>query len=113
MTAIQGFVCRACGTRIYPRHARCPSCGAREFDSVPIMGKGKLLTFTRVHMLSLAFTDRFITLGIVEYDDGLRALGRIAVDEPQIGMDLEAEIGTVRMQDGEEIKGLCFREALG
>lgn len=113
MADIEAFACRACGTKTYPRHARCPSCGAREFDPVPIAGTAKLLTFTRVHMLSLAFTERFITLGIVEYDDGLRALGRISVDEPRIGMDLEAELGTVRMEDGEEIKGLCFKTASG
>ena len=69
-----------------------------------------MLTFTRVHMLSLAYTDRFITLGIVEFDDGTRALGRLDVDEPRIGMKVRAEIAAVGKQDYEEVKGFRFSE---
>jgi uncharacterized OB-fold protein len=111
MNPIEGFICKACGYKAYPRHARCPSCGKREFDTAPLEGAAKLLTFTRVHMLSLAYTERFITLGIVEFANGFRALGRLHVDEPRIGMKLKTEIGPVRHEDGEVVTGLCFREA--
>ncbi|MFH1221085.1 MAG: hypothetical protein V1694_11625 [Candidatus Eisenbacteria bacterium] len=108
MNDINGFVCKACSHKTYPRHARCPSCGKREFDLVPLGQSATLLTFTRVHMLSLAFTERFITLGIVQFDSGFRALGRLLVSEPRVGMKLKAEIGTVRDDDGEKVAGLCF-----
>jgi uncharacterized OB-fold protein len=111
MTPIEGFICKACGFKSYPRHARCPSCGKTEFDAAPLQGKAKLLTFTRVHMLSLAYTERFITLGIVEFDSGFRALGKLLVDEPRVGMKLKAEIGTVRAEGGDKVTGLCFRAA--
>jgi uncharacterized OB-fold protein len=111
MTTLEGFICKACGYKTYPRHARCPSCGKREFDTATLEGTAKLLTFTRVHMLSLAYTERFITLGIVEFGSGFKALGRLLVDEPKIGMKLKTEIGPVRVEDGDKVVGLCFREA--
>ena len=111
MTQIQGYICKACGYKAHPRHARCPSCGKREFNAVELEGTARLLTFTRVHMLSLAYTERFITLGIVEFGSGFKALGRLLVDEPRIGMKLKTEIGPVRVEDGEKVVGLCFREA--
>jgi uncharacterized OB-fold protein len=109
MTQIQGYICKACGFKTYPRHARCPSCGKREFNAVELEGTAKLLTFTRVHMLSLAYTERFITLGIVEFASGFRALGRLLVDEPRTGMKLKAEMGVVRDDGGEKTTGLTFR----
>lgn len=110
MSEVQGFICKSCKTRIYPRHRRCPSCGQEEFEAFTIGGRARLITFTRIYMLSLAFHERFITLGIAEFEDGLRALGKLLVDEPRIGMDLEATTGVVRTQDGIPIEGLCFKQ---
>jgi uncharacterized OB-fold protein len=110
MVEIEGYACESCGKMTYSMHARCPSCGGEKSRSVPLNGRATLLTFSKVHMLSLAFTERFITLGIVEFDNGCRALGRLLVDEPRIGMKLKAETGTVRKHGFETIKGLCFRE---
>jgi hypothetical protein len=109
MTEFMGFVCKSCGAKAYPRHARCPVCAKTDFDQVPLEGKATLLTFTRVHMLSLAYMERYITLGIVEFDNGFRALGRLHVAEPKIGMKLTAETGAVRSEDLETVEGLWFR----
>lgn len=109
MTDFIGYVCKTCGAKTYPRHARCPVCGTTAFDQVELKGKATLLTFTRVHMLSLAYMERYITLGIVEFDNGFRALGRLNVAEPKIGMKLTAEIGPVRSEDLETTEGLWFR----
>ena len=84
-------VCGACGRGSYPRHACCPSCGRRDFETRGFEGEATLLTFTHVHMLSLAYTDLFITLGIVQFPDGTRALGRLDVDRPEVGMKRRME----------------------
>jgi uncharacterized OB-fold protein len=110
VTQFVGYVCKACGAKSYPRHARCPACGKTEFSEKSLGGRATLLTFTRVHMLSLAYMERYITLGIVEFDNGFRALGRLQVDEPRIGMKLTADIGPVRSEDLETTEGLWFRE---
>jgi uncharacterized OB-fold protein len=104
-------VCGACGRGSYPRHACCPSCGRRDFETRGFEGEATLLTFTHVHMLSLAYTDLFITLGIVQFPDGTRALGRLDVDRPEVGMKLKAKIGIVRSDGLREIEGLRFARA--
>ena len=111
MNSISKSVCKSCGRAFYPFHARCPSCGGSGFDSRAIEGTAVLVTFTRVHMLSLAYTDRFITLGIAEFADGTRALGRLDVDEPEIGMKLGVTIGPVREEGYAVIEGLIFTRA--
>jgi uncharacterized OB-fold protein len=110
MTGFIGYICKACGAKTYPRHARCPVCGKMEFTTAPLEGTARLLSFTRVHMLSLAYMERYITLGIVEFKNGFRALGRLQVAEPRIGMKLKAGVGPVRSEDLETVDGLWFRE---
>ena len=111
MAEVSGFVCKGCGRRSYVQHAQCWVCKGSAFETTALKGKARLVTFTRVYMLSLAYTERFITLGIAEFEDGCRALGRLLVDEPEVGMELDVEIGVVRRLEHEETKGLCFRKA--
>ena len=111
MNGIHKNICESCGRPSYPCHARCPSCGASAFAAKDFEGTAKLLTFTRVHALSLAYSDLYITLGIVEFTDGTRALGRLDVEEPEIGMELKPEIGIVRTDGITDTEGLRFTPA--
>lgn len=100
--------CRQCGKLSYPTHFYCPACGAREFDPVAIEGEGTLLTFTRAYALSLDYDDLFLTLGIVQLDQGIRATGQLAVEEPVVGMRVRTTVAPVRDVDGREVFGLKF-----
>ncbi len=111
MGEIYASVCKGCGAVAYPRQRRCRACGKTRFDKLPLEGKATLLTFTRVYNLSLAFDDRYITLGIVEFESGARALGRLDVAEPETGMKLSAFVAPVRREGYDTIEGLWFRAA--
>jgi uncharacterized OB-fold protein len=111
MDGIEKWTCRSCGRAFYPRHARCPGCGATELEKSAFEAEGTLLTFTRVHALSLAYTDLYITLGIVEFPDGCRALGRLDVDEPEIGMRLKASVAVVKDDGLKRTEGIRFTRA--
>jgi uncharacterized OB-fold protein len=111
MNGIQTSVCRSCGRALYPHRSRCPACGGTDLDIRAFEGAARLVTFTHVHMLSLAYTDLYITLGIVEFADGCRALGRLDVDQPTIGMKLKAGVGVVRSDGIKETQGLRFTKA--
>ena len=100
--------CAHCGPLSYPSHFYCPRCGATQFEPVPIEGEGTLLTFTRSYALSLDYDDLYITLGIVEMDQGVRATGRVDIETPEIGMRVRATIGPVRDIGGREVHGLRF-----
>jgi uncharacterized protein len=101
--------CRGCGKVSYPTHFYCPSCKGTKFDPVPVEGEGTLLTFTRVYALPLDYEDLYITLGIVELDMGVRATGRILMDDPAIGKRVRATVGKVRETGGKDITGLVFK----
>ena len=108
--SVNAALCRSCGNAHYPTHYYCPHCGERKFDPVPIEGDGTLLTWTRVYALSPDYTDRYITLGIVDLDMGIRATGRLDIAEPEIGSRVRATVGKVRETDATDIEGLIFAE---
>lgn len=103
--------CKGCGHLSYPTHYYCPSCGGTKFDAEPIVGEGRLLTWTREYALSLDYAVRYITLGIAELDMGIRATGKIDIEEPEVGMKVRTEVGKVREILGDDIKGLVFKAA--
>ena len=110
MSSVCRAKCRSCGKITYPPRRCCPGCGGSDLEVTPLEGPANLLTFSRVHMLSLAYDERYITLGIVEFPDGTRALGRLYVDEPRLGMKLKASTGTVRVEGFTDYQGLRLTE---
>ena len=44
----------------------------------------------------------------VELENGLRASGRLLVDEPRTGMELVAGVGLVREKIGKDVYGFMF-----
>lgn len=108
MATVDAAKCRACGKLSYPTHFYCPSCKGTKFDPVPLTGEGTLLTYTRVYALPLDYEDLYITLGIVELDMGVRATGRVLMDDPAIGKRVRATVGKVRETGGKDIQGLVF-----
>ena len=109
--AIVAYKCKKCGKLHYPFHDRCLACKGRDFDKVKPQGNIKLLTFTRIYNLPWGFDQRYLTLGVGEFENGVRAMGRIEVDESfplKIGMTLGASWAPVRVTAGENVYGLRF-----
>jgi uncharacterized OB-fold protein len=114
--------CPECGMLHYPVPMICRHCSTRRdpsgvfyssWEKVPLSGlKGKLLTWTRVYALPTGYTDRYLVFGIVELENGLRASGRLLIEDPQIGMQVVAKVGIVREKVEQDVPGFMF-EALG
>lgn len=100
--------CKQCGHLSYPTHFYCPQCGGTQFEAEPVVGEGTLLTYTRSYALPLDFDDLYITLGIVQLDQGIRATGRMEIEEPKTGMRVRATVGVVRDVSGRKVRGLIF-----
>ena len=105
---VEAAKCRNCGRLSYPTHFYCPACRGTKFEPVPVAGEGKLLTWTRVYALPLDYATRYVTLGIVELDLGVRALGRLDIAEPRTGARVRASVGKVREISGKDVTGLVF-----
>ena len=107
----KAYRCVQCGKVTHPKRIVCDACGGREFTEEPLEGKVTLLTHTRVHNLPEGVERPYLDFGIVEFTNGVRVTGQLAVkDHAVAGMELEATCGTVRVLHGEEKQGFIFTE---
>jgi len=119
------FKCPKCGQLHYPAPARCKKCGYRRYpeqdvepywqkkeytfwQKIPLKGKCKLLSYTRLWSLPPGFPQQYIDFGLVEFENGIRAIGHLLVDNPQLNMELKAEPGIVKEYRGKIYYGLKF-----
>jgi uncharacterized OB-fold protein len=109
---ITGYKCKSCGRVHYPRHEQCLDCRHREFEKVSPEGKAELLAYTQIFNLPWGFDERFLIIGVAEFENGLRAMGQIRADSLEgleTGMKLEADWEPVRMRAGEPVYGIVYR----
>ena len=114
---VYAYKCPECGTLHYPVPMICSHCSNRRdpsgvlfsvWDRVPLKGGCTLLSWTRLYALPEGFEERYLLFGIVEFDNGLRASGRLLVEDPKIGMKLVSRVGVVREAVGEDVFGFMF-----
>jgi uncharacterized OB-fold protein len=87
-----GIKCKECGTILIPPRMSCLKCDSSHFDWVNLKGKGKLLTYSIVHIAPTDFqaTAPYI-VGIVELEEGRKLPGIVKlkeIEDIKIGMDL-------------------------
>ncbi len=108
---IVAYKCKKCGKLHFPFHDRCLACKGREFDKVAPQGNAKLLTFTQIFNLPWGFDNRFLFVGVAEFENGVKAMGQIAANAPEelkLGMTLKPTWDVVRVISGENVYGLKF-----
>jgi uncharacterized OB-fold protein len=89
--------CRNCGKIHLPPRPLCDNCYHQEFEWTEINGKGKLATYTVIHIAPQQFQALApYAVGIVELENGLRIPGMIqgvTQEQLRIGMDLTIDFG--------------------
>ena len=111
---IYAYKCRLCGTMHYPFRMVCKGCKQNdffEFDTVPLPKTGKLLTFTTVYNLPAQYEVATLGLGIVELENGMRMLGQLEIEEPEIGMAVRGSVEVVRKETYDDYYGMVFTAA--
>jgi uncharacterized OB-fold protein len=111
---IYAYRCNGCGTLHYPFRMVCRSCRANdyfEFTPEPLPTRGRLLTYTHVHNLPAEYEVARLGLGIVELENGMRILGQLDVEAPELGMEVDGEVAVVRREAYDERYGIIFRAA--
>lgn len=90
--------CLKCGKLHLPPRPLCDNCLSQDFEWVGISGKGKLLTYTVIHIAPEQFQTLVpYAVGIVELDNGLKIPGmiqKINQEQLKIGMALTLDFGT-------------------
>jgi uncharacterized OB-fold protein len=106
--------CRKCGKIHLPPRPLCDECFSQEFDWVEVSGKGKLLTYTVIHIAPQQFQALApYAVGIVELEKGLRIPGMIQglrQEELRIGMELTMDFGACNTaQQWPQWPRYCFK----
>jgi len=87
-----GGKCTKCGKLHFPPRPLCDICFSNEFEWVEVSPKGKLLTYTVIHIAPAQFQQMApYAVGIVQLENGARIPGMIKdtpADQIKIGMHL-------------------------
>ena len=115
-----GSRCRTCGTPYFPRSDRChnPDCQVSYVEETRFGPGGTLCSYS-VQNYPPPPPARYdepyepYVLGVVDLDDGLRVVGRMAEKDPtslQVGSEVEVVLGTIcHDDDGTEIISWMFQ----
>ena len=108
---LTAYQCKKCGKVHYPFHDRCLECKGREFEKIKPQGNARLITFTQIFNLPWGFDERFLIIGVAEFENGVKAMGQIkadSIDGLKLGMTLKPSWEPVRKQAGENVLGLKY-----
>jgi uncharacterized OB-fold protein len=90
--------CMRCGKIHLPPRPLCDSCFSQEFTWVEVSGKGRLVTYTVIHIAPPQFQALApYAVGILQLENGLRIPGLIsgvAQEQLRVGMELTIDFGT-------------------
>ncbi|MEJ2262501.1 MAG: hypothetical protein P8X95_03605 [Anaerolineales bacterium] len=112
--AIEAYQCKKCGKIHYPFHDRCMVCKGREFETIKPQGKAHLVAYTQIFNLPWGFDQRYLVIGVAEFENGVKAMGQVnadSVDELKTGMEVEASWEPIRVQYGENVYGIHYTPA--
>lgn len=118
--SVSAYKCPTCGTLYHPVPMVCRKCNTRRdpsgviysaWEKVPLEGRCRLLTWTRVWNLPEGYDVKYLLFGIAEFENGLRASARLLIDDPQTGMTLYAKAGVVKKKGDKELYGLMLDRA--
>jgi len=90
-----GGKCLKCGKVHLPPRPLCDNCHSKEFEWVDLPSRGKLVTYTVIHIAPKQFESMApYPVGIIQLAEGLRIPGMIsgvAADQIKIGMELKLD----------------------
>jgi uncharacterized OB-fold protein len=105
--------CLKCGKLHLPPRPVCDNCFGDVFEWVEVVGKGKLLTYTVIHVAPEKFQALTpYAVGIVQLENGLRIPGMIQASQEQlkIGMELTLDFGACSIaQTWPQWQRYCFK----
>jgi uncharacterized OB-fold protein len=90
--------CQRCGKIHLPPRPLCDNCFSQQFTWTEVSGKGKLLTYSVIHIAPPQFQAMTpYAVGIIQLENGAKIPGMITgatQEQLKIGMDLTIDFGT-------------------
>jgi uncharacterized protein len=89
---LKGYKCTGCGKTFFEKKGLCV-CGNLEFSEMIFSGKGKIVSFTKIHSGPEVFEEQApYCVGIIDLEEGARLTGQIVdcdYNELKIGQEVE------------------------
>jgi uncharacterized OB-fold protein len=109
-----GTRCAACGEHFYPRRAICARCLSENTEDVELGPRGTLYSFTFVHFPMFGSTraeHAGYGVGQIDLPEGPRVQAPLAGarEDFRVGQTVQAELETLREEDGRDVVILRFR----
>jgi hypothetical protein len=106
--------CQKCGKIHLPPRPLCDNCYGTEFQWLQVSGKGKLVTYTVIHVAPQQFQNLTpYAIGIVELENGLKipgAIQSVTQEQLKIGMELTVDFSTCSTpQNWPQWPKYCFK----
>lgn len=99
-----GGKCKKCGKIHLPPRPLCDNCFSKEFEWVELPKKGKLLTYTIIHVAPMQFQEMApYAVGIVQLTENIRIPGMIrgiALEQIKVGMELTLDFEACKAAQG-------------
>ncbi|MGH6714023.1 MAG: Zn-ribbon domain-containing OB-fold protein [Bradyrhizobium sp.] len=93
--------CRNCNRLRFPPRPVCPACWSPDYEWAALRPRGKLYSFTRVHVAPRSFAEEGpYAVGIIDLDDGIRLLCRIWGEVAFQSMAKNVEIVVLQYDNG-------------
>jgi len=100
----EGARCKGGGKVWFPPRLICAECGKKDFEQVTLADRGKVATFTVIHVGPDEFRDAIpYPIAVVELDDGVMIQCQVAdcgPDDIEIGMPVRIEFRKI-VEEGE------------
>lgn len=101
---IMGAKCQKCGTLLVPPKPMCPKCFSKDMKWEEIQKRGKLLTYTVIHVSTKKFQALTpYAVGIIELEGGAQLPGmikEISLDKIKVDMNLVVDFEKEQISDG-------------
>ena len=114
--ALAGNRCNACGQVYFPKAERaCLNCLEKQLEDLLLSRKGKLCSYTVVHMPASGFQPPY-AVGFVDLPEGVRVFTPLEMEEGKpfkVGMEMEVRVGTLWEEGDKEVMGFKFASVGG
>ena len=108
--------CKACGQVFFPKAEQaCLNCLEKTLEDLSLSRKGKLCSYTVVHMPASGFQPPY-AVGFVDLPEGVRVFTPLEMEEGKpfkVGMEMEVRMGALWEEEDKEVMGFKFAPAGG
>ena len=103
---IMGNKCGSCGRIFFPPREACPQCRRKSYgkmESFKLCGKGKIISFTIIHVAPENFEEQVpYPVAIIKLDEGPQITAQIVdcnIEDVKIGLEVESTFRRIQ-EDG-------------